>query len=236
MKKIIPAISIIFIAHIAFSQNTFPSSGNVGIGTVSPDAGLEIIGGDANLTVLKLKGASDQAAGSSIIDIISKSTSIVGAHFVRAGNNIDLLFKATADNSIKTQISTLGMYTQGVLGVGTFDTKGYKLAVGGNMVAEKIKVKLMSNWPDYVFEQHYRLLSLSELEEFIRKNNHLPEIPSALEVEQKGLDLGENQALLLKKIEELTLYIIELKKENTAMAERQGKLETEVSKLREVQK
>jgi hypothetical protein len=87
-----------------------------------------------------------------------------------------------------------------------------KLAVNGNIYAQKLKIT-QQGWPDYVFEPTYKLMPLSELEEYIYKNKHLPDVPSAVEVETKGLDLGDNQTILLKKIEELTLYVIELKKE-----------------------
>jgi hypothetical protein len=94
------------------------------------------------------------------------------------------------------------------------------LAVFGDIKSKKVKVTV-SDWPDYVFEKKYPLPSLSDIEQFIQKNNHLPEVPSAKEVQEKGLDLGENQAILLKKIEELTLYIIEQDK-------RISRLETEL--------
>jgi hypothetical protein len=68
-------------------------------------------------------------------------------------------------------------------------------------------------WYDHVFAQDYKLRSLSELETFIKQNNHLPEIPSAKEVEENGINLGEMQAKLLLKVEELTLYIIALEKQ-----------------------
>lgn len=94
---------------------------------------------------------------------------------------------------------------------------GYKLAVKGNLIAEKIVVKNSTNWPDFVFKKDYKLPSLSEVEQFISKNSHLPEIPSAKEVETNGQDVGEMNRLLLKKVEEITLYLIELKKENQDM-------------------
>ena len=73
----------------------------------------------------------------------------------------------------------------------------------------------MIGWPDYVFKQDYKLISLNELESFIATNKHLPGIPSQIDIESKGkINLGETQALLLQKIEELTLYLIEIKKEN----------------------
>ena len=78
-------------------------------------------------------------------------------------------------------------------------------------------VKLQVDWPDYVFEKVYKRLSLSELELFILKNRHLPEVPTADDVEKNGLSLGEMDAILLKKIEELTLYVIEQQKEIEAL-------------------
>lgn len=103
-------------------------------------------------------------------------------------------------------------YFAGDLGVGTLDTKGYKLAVAGNMIAESVKVQLQSSWPDYVFAESYKLPTLEETEKHIREKGHLSEIPSAAEVKSSGIDLGEMNAKLLQKIEELTLYIIDLEK------------------------
>ncbi len=102
---------------------------------------------------------------------------------------------------------------KGNVSIGTNDSKGYKFAVKGDMIAEKVVVKLHADWPDFVFAKKYGLMPLDEVETFIEKNHHLPNIPSAKEVEEKGIDLGEMNAALLQKVEELTLYVIELKKE-----------------------
>ena len=94
-----------------------------------------------------------------------------------------------------------------------------KLAVDGNVKviggvkAKEVKVTL-TGFPDYVFEQDYQLKPLSEVEQYVKQNKHLPEVPSAAQVEKEGLNLGEMDKVLLKKVEELTLYLIELKKEN----------------------
>lgn len=101
----------------------------------------------------------------------------------------------------------------------------YKLAVGGAIIAEKVKVKLQSSgWPDYVFQKGYVLPSLKEVEAFIKQYKHLPDVPSAKEVEEKGLDVGDNQAVLLKKIEELTLYMIEINKKVEKLEEENERL------------
>lgn len=103
-------------------------------------------------------------------------------------------------------------YFHGNIGIGTADTKNYRLAVNGSAIFTKAVVKAYGNWPDFVFEDSYQLPPLSTVEKYIRENKHLPEVPSAAEVAKNGLDLGTNQAVLLKKIEELTLYLIKQEK------------------------
>ena len=100
----------------------------------------------------------------------------------------------------------------GNIGIGTNNTNGYKLAVAGNVIAEEIVVKLKSNWPDYVFNSGYEIPKIGDLENFINKNGHLPNIPDAKEINKQGINIGEIQKKLLTKIEELTLYLIEQNK------------------------
>ncbi len=100
----------------------------------------------------------------------------------------------------------------GNVGIGTSAPQA-KLAVKGDIFAQKVKVT-QSGWADFVFHPEYQLPSLQEVERFIKDNKHLPEIPSEKEVEKDGLDVGEMNKKLLQKVEELTLYIIELKKES----------------------
>jgi hypothetical protein len=94
--------------------------------------------------------------------------------------------------------------------VGSF----YKMAVGGGIITEKVRVATNGTpfWADFVFEPSYELRPLSELAQYIKLHKHLPDIPSTAEVTKNGIDLAETQALLLQKIEELTLYVIEQNK------------------------
>lgn len=108
-------------------------------------------------------------------------------------------------------LALTGGVLSGDLTVGTTASQK-QLNVNGNIKARRIKVS-QTEWPDYVFDDSYSLPSLPSVEKFIRENKHLPGIPSADSVLTHGLDIGEQQAGLLKKVEELTLYIIEQKKE-----------------------
>ena len=87
-------------------------------------------------------------------------------------------------------------------------------------MAEEVRVELDATWPDYVFEKHYDLSPLPQLENFIRINKHLPNIPSAGQVKEQGLNLGDMNLRLLEKIEELTLYIIQQDKKINALQEK----------------
>jgi hypothetical protein len=107
------------------------------------------------------------------------------------------------------------IFSNGKIAIGITDlTKisSYLLAVNGAAIFTKAVVKLNSSWPDYVFTPTYKLPQLDSLEQFIKLNGHLPEVPNAQEVTKNGIDLGGNQTLLLKKIEELTLIVIEQNK------------------------
>lgn len=121
--------------------------------------------------------------------------------------------------------------TSGSLGIGTIDTKDYKLAVAGKMIAVSVKVQLQNEWADYVFAEGYKLESLPNLEKFIKKNQHLPDLPSATEVKvDGGIDLGEMNIKLLQKIEELTLHLIEQNKRLDAIDKMNKELQTLIIK------
>ncbi len=116
------------------------------------------------------------------------------------------------------------LIVKGVVGVGTPLTNnpnGYLLAVNGKVGAHEIRVeKTSETWPDYVFAPAYRLPDLIQVEQYIQANKHLQDIPSAEEIKQNGHSIGDMDALLLKKVEELTLYIIQQQKEIEALKKR----------------
>lgn len=122
--------------------------------------------------------------------------------------------------------------SNGSVGIGTTDTRGFELAVKGNIGAEEIQVKT-SYWSDFVFEEDYDLKDLEEVETFIKKNKHLPNIPSEKEVLKNGVELGKMDAKLLQKIEELTLYMIEQNKQTKKLIEKVENLEQENKLLKQ---
>jgi len=121
---------------------------------------------------------------------------------------------------------------QGNVGIGT-SSPNEKLTVNGKIRAKEIKVET-ANFPDYVFEDDYRLSTLTDLEKYIQIHKHLPEIPTAKQVEAAGLELGEMNKLLLKKIEELTLHLIEKDKQINRMMEKLDRLEENVHNLKKL--
>lgn len=113
----------------------------------------------------------------------------------------------------------------GAVGIGTTGiASGVKLQVGGKVKCQEVEVAV-TPWPDHVFQADYNLMPLNEVEAFISANKHLPGVPSEAEVASNGVNVGQMNATLLQKIEELTLYMIDLKKENDALKVRVNNLE-----------
>jgi len=121
----------------------------------------------------------------------------------------------------------------GNLALGTEFASGYRLSVDGKIICEEARVRMSEDWPDYVFGKEYNLLPVEKLESFIDANGHLPNIPPASEIEASGVDLGEMQRLMMEKIEELSLYIIEQQKRMTDQQSQIDDLKHQIAKLQE---
>lgn len=124
-------------------------------------------------------------------------------------------FLIVTDNvvtNVQTFSSTDLISIQGNVGIGTIYTGIHKLAVEGSIGARRVRVN-PTGWADFVFEEDYELPALGEVEGYIKANKHLPDVPTAEEVEKEGVDLGEMNKKLLQKVEELTLYMIEQQKQ-----------------------
>ena len=163
---------------------------------------LEIKGYTGSGIVLKTNGNIEMTTGTTSFNNISVGSMATTVNFHATGNS-------TLDGnlSVGTNFScnSNGDVAANTLTVGT----GFSCNDNGYVKAKEIKVTL-TDWPDYVFEDGYKKLSLPETEKYIKEKGHLPDVPSAQEVQENGVSLGEMNAILLQKIEELTLHIIDL--------------------------
>lgn len=123
------------------------------------------------------------------------------------------------------------LWVNGNLGIGTNNTMGYRLAVAGKVVAEEVKVALQGNWPDYVFKEDYPLPSLTEVKHYIALNGHLMDIPKDIDIQNNGISLGQMNALLLRKIEELTLYLIQQEEKQQILSSKLAEYEALKARL-----
>ncbi|MBL0743094.1 hypothetical protein [Chryseolinea lacunae] len=170
--------------------------GKLGLGTVAPSSNFHIY----------VPSTSTPISGLSVdVQSFVNGTNANNSHFFRVrdvgGNTTAFIVKGT-----------------GYVGIATANPDAY-LTVNGDVHAKSVRVDLNVAGPDYVFESDYKLPSLFELNAFIQQNKHLPEVPSAKEMEKNGLDLGDMNLILLKKVEELTLYTIQQQKDILAQME-----------------
>ncbi|WP_240975068.1 hypothetical protein [Chitinophaga fulva] len=160
----------------------------------------------------------------------------MGANVDRFGYGLYFLGAQAADSYAALQYAAKPALFVSALdntvGIGTHQTAGYQLAVAGSMIAERIKVKTAGTWPDYVFEKDYPLPSLKSTAAFIQQHKHLPEMPSAKEVDSTGLDLGDMNARLLKKVEELTLHLIRQQEEIEKLQQQNQQIQQQVQQMK----
>lgn len=188
------------------------SNGFVGIGTTDPDMQLTIQQGNLNVG-----GTGNGQIRTRHINGKDHLSQYYGA--------LLLNYHTSHQVQVGSAANQAPFYVLGNVGVGTNSPQnGYRLTVDGKAIMEEVKVQIL-NGPDYVFESDYNLRTLAETEEYIQANKHLPEIPSAKEMEANGVELGAMNMLLLKKIEELTLYQIDLLKKLEAQNKRIEQLE-----------
>jgi hypothetical protein len=199
--------------RIRITQN-----GNVGIGTASPQAPFETSGNIriTGLTLVPTSGAGLEAWYNS-----SANIGAVTAYDRTASVYTQLRFNGS--------VVAINAASGGNVGIGTTSPQ-YKLAVNGTIGAKEVIV-IGTGWADYVFRPNYRLRPLSEVRDYIRQNHHLPDIPSESEVRTSGVGVGEMQAKLLAKVEELTLHLIQMEDRNSRLEARSNRIEARNNRL-----
>lgn len=193
--------------------------------TINKDAEALRIDGTAPVARFYLSGSSKgtiglNSGGDMVLGTNSGSAMILtpnGASAVlNPSNGGNVVVSPTGGGDIVMTTTTGGNIAmnpngQVAIGVSVAAASAYKLTVSGKILCEEVKVKLRSaGWPDYVFHRNYKLRPLADLQTFIRQNNHLPNIPSAAQVEKEGIAVGEMNKKLVEKVEELTLYILQM--------------------------
>ena len=205
-------------------------AGNVGIGTDNPQAKLHINLQTAISSFTGIKNAGLRIQGYNspnnfallgfrgVINSYTGNHAQIGALFTNSGSSLSF----GTSNNYNTGITNTAMTIDynGNVGIGTTIPGAYKLAVNGIIRAKEIRVE--TGWADYVFDNDYELRSLDNVAEYIQQNRHLPGIPSAKEIQENGLAVGELQTKMMEKIEELTLYIIAINKKVKALEKEKG--------------
>jgi len=221
-------------------QNNTTGSSNIFMGSYAGNgnttgAGNTYIGNSAGT---RNNGNSNIAIGYKA-GLIPSGTTSSGSYNVfigaNAGNGIEGANKLHIQSSNNPDITTpliYGDFLSGKVGIDTsYVPSDYTLAVNGKTMTEEVQVMLSEQWPDYVFAEDYNLMSLTDLEAEIETLGHLPGVPSATEVEENGHALGQMDAILLEKVEELTLHLIDMNKEMEKLRKRNQALETRLSEV-----
>lgn len=185
-----------------------PTGINVGIGTASPRQTLDVFG------------------------VVATSTGFI--MYDRATNSLSSQWYSPAPGDTRLYDQLTGSWrlvvnSSGNVGIGTAAPQ-YKLSVNGTIGTKEVIVT-NTGWSDYVFKPDYRLKPLKEIAAYIKVNHHLPEIPSEADVQEKGVSVGEMQAKLLAKVEELTLHMIQAEERNDRLEQVNRRLQERISRL-----
>lgn len=219
----IGTISPVFGLHIGGTDDEFSTThslASIGIGANAVAGRLILAHAAKDFHYCNQAKKGDViVSGSTTGSLILASENAGGSTPGNAGQGIKFVTQDTEPTSqVRMTIDKTGKVLIGsetaptIAGFGA-DVSAYKLYVTGGILTEEVRVSLKKDWADYVFNKNYQLKPLSEVEEFINTNGHLPNVPSAKEVKENGIELGTMATIQQEKIEELTLYAIQQQKE-----------------------
>lgn len=196
--------------------------GKVGINTKAPIGELQVHSKEKSHNTLYITPKSLASGDSTSVFLAEDSDATYGMYWMYNGTKDRIELYGKAGEVIYGSHFTIDRndgdtYFDGNMAIGGDYADGYMLSVSGKVICEEVRVNLKENWPDYVFKEDYNLLSIADLESFINDHGHLPNVLPAKEIEESGLEMGETQRIMMEKIEELTLYIIEQQKQIDAL-------------------
>lgn len=247
MKKTILILTVLFSINNSFAQslfsNTFPLNGNVGVGILTPTSKLHVNSttssvairvsanqpGNTNNSFMDMaipRNNNNYSSLANAYDVVLRAAPGAGKFLV---TNTGIGSTVFATGGFGNETERMVITVDGNIGIGKSNPTD-KLEVNGRIHARSVKVDL-DDWPDYVFLSNYSLTPLKKVEQFIENNGHLENVPSAQEIMNKGLDLGAMDKVLLEKIEELTLHLIQKEKEIEAIKTEKDDLAQKLKKL-----
>lgn len=227
------------LTNTAVPTMTFTQPGNIGIGITNPDHKFQV-GGFTEIS--ENEGVHDPSKYGllQLIRPADQGNTAYHLAFIRAGNAVSGMGYLPNSNAFGIWVNAGGGpndppaigFNNGNVGIGNANPDPlYKLHVSGKVRAISF-VANGNEWADYVFDPAYNLPSLQEVKAYINQNHHLPDVPSAEEVKKDGVNITDNQVVLLKKVEELTLYTIDLNEKLQLVLEENKKQQQEIENLK----
>lgn len=240
-KKIFQmAICLLAVTSNSFAQQWLGSQtstgsiyrdGSIGLGNTTPFKKITIKTSELGDGVWVTSNSTSQIA------MLSNLGQSYWNGLTQSGDNM-ILWAGSNINQADAGALVIGPWTSanaglrilpsGNVGIGTATPGSFKLAVEGKIGAREVRVTNTNPWPDYVFSPRYDLLPLKQVDAYIQQNGHLPDVPTEKEIHKDGYDLSKMDATLLKKIEELTLHMIELNKKMEQLTEENKRLQSKV--------
>jgi len=220
--------------------NTSGFSNTLTQANVTPQAALDVVSTNTGVLLPRLSTAQRNAIVSGDLQngllLYNTDSSAFQYYNGSAWNSV-----GTGSGSSRWQYSGGTVYDSADnIAIGTSNPQSYKLAVNGTAIFTKAVVKPITSWPDYVFKKNYLLPGLDEVGRYIQEHHHLPGVASEQEIALRGIDLGEQQTVLLKKVEELTLYLLRENKsltdQNRQITEQNKQLSEQNARLNTLQK
>jgi hypothetical protein len=192
---------------------------SVGIGTVNPQAKLHVVDPNSENVKVYITPMAAGSGDSASIYLSEDNDATYAMYWMYDGFTDELGLWGKSGNT-RYGPHMLIHRSSGNVALGNTFATNYKLSVNGKIICTEMRVNLVANWPDYVFKDGYKLMPLAKLSEFVSQNGHLPNVPSAGDIEKSGMDVGEMQRLMMEKIEELSLYIIDQQKQIQELKDR----------------
>lgn len=206
----------VFLGYGSGQEGTSGGSRNTYLGYMS---GWDAVQGSDNIFLGAYAGSNEHGSNKLYIENSESASPLIWGDF--AQDQLKFNGKVGIGNGFGNFPTTAG----------SVNVAAYNLFVKGGILTEEVRVNLQSAWADYVFDENYKLKSLEEVETFIKENGHLENVPSAKQVKEEGIELGEITKIQQEKIEELTLYLIELNKENKVLQKKLLELEEKINNI-----